>query len=283
VAEGSLDLLVSPEWLEARLEEPDLRIVDASWYLPAAGRDAGAEYAAGHLPGAVFLDISTDLSDPDSSLKNTVASPASLARAFGAVGIGSAHRVIVYDRLGGYSAGRVWWLLRYAGHRRVALLDGGLPRWEKEGRPLTREVPRWPPARFEADPQPRWLRSRQDVERILQDGSAVILDARSEARFRGEADEPAAPRKGHIPGARNLPHALNLTGEPPVFRPREELRALYAQAGIDLDRPVVVTCGSGVTAALDAFALTLLGHADVAVYDGSWNEWGSDPALPIEP
>jgi thiosulfate/3-mercaptopyruvate sulfurtransferase len=278
---AAFELLVQPEWLEAQLAEPDLRIVDASWYLAQEGRDARAEYAAAHLPGAILLDLSSDLADTSSPLRNTVADPQELARRLGAAGIGTDHRVVVYDRRAGYSAARVWWVLRYAGHERVALLDGGFARWVSERRPVTSETARHPPARFRAQPRPEWLRSKRDVVRILAERSAVVVDARAADRFRGQGVEHAK-RRGHIPGSRNVPYEKNFAGDPPRFRPPAELRALYEAAGVRFDRPVVTTCGSGVTAALDAFALTLAGHPSVSVYDGSWDEWGNADDVPVE-
>ncbi len=280
-SDRDLPLLVAPDWLEARLDAPDLRIVDATWYLPAEKRDARAEYAAAHLPGAVYLDLGADLSDTTSPLRNTVAAPARLAEAFGSRGIGTEHRVVVYDRRAGYSAGRIWWTLRYAGHPRAALLDGGFARWQREGRPVTHEAPRLPPARFEARPEPRWLRSKHDVLDGVARSGARIVDARAAERFRGEGPETAR-RAGHIPGSLNVPYSENFTGDPPVFREPAALRARYQAAGVRFDEPVITTCGSGVTAALDAFALTLAGHPDVSVYDGSWDEWGNADDTPVE-
>ena len=278
---SALPLLVWPEWLEAQLGAPDLRLVDASWYLPDAARDARAEHAALHLPGAVYLDLGSDLADPDSPVRNSVAPPERLAEAFAAAGISNSDRVVVYDRKGGYSAGRVWWTLRYAGHSDAALLDGGLERWIREGRATSDHAEPPAPGVFRARAEPRWLASRHDVLRALSDGSAQIVDARSAARFRGEGVEPAK-RPGHIPGSHNVPYDANLHGDPPTLKPAEALRAVYEQAGISLERPVITSCGSGVTASLSAFALHLLGHDAVSVYDGSWAEWGNTDDLPVE-
>jgi thiosulfate/3-mercaptopyruvate sulfurtransferase len=280
-ADRDLPLLVSPAWLESRLADPGIRIVDATWYLPAEKRSARDEYAAAHVPGAIFLDLSTELADLSSPLRNTVAPPERLAAAFAARGIGTDHRVVVYDRRAGYSAGRVWWTLRYAGHPRAALLDGGFARWQREGRPVTAEAPRFPSARFDARPEPRWLARKRDVLAIVAKGGAAIVDARSADRFRGEGPETAR-RAGHVPGSVNVPYAENFAGDPPVFRDAAALRARYEAAGVRFGEPVVTTCGSGVTAALDAFALVLAGHADVSVYDGSWDEWGNADDTPVE-
>jgi thiosulfate/3-mercaptopyruvate sulfurtransferase len=277
----ALDLLVEPDWLERRLGEPDLRIVDASWYLPETGRDARAEYSEAHVPGAVYLDLSTDLADEGAAVRNTIAPPEKLASVLSRAGIGSDHRVVVYDRLGGYSAGRVWWALRYAGHDRVALLDGGLPRWVAEGRAVSREPPAHAPARFEPRPRSRWIRTRAEVLEALRSGAATLVDARSAERFRGTGVEHTRYR-GHIPGARSVPYSENLAGTPLVFREPHELRKLYDEAGVPFDAPVITYCGSGVTASLTAFVLTYLGHSRVSLYDGSWAEWGDIDGLPIE-
>ena len=228
----------------------------------------------------MFVDLSTDLADPRARLRNTIAAPDALARAFASRGVGSRHHVVVYDRLGGYSAGRVWWSLCYAGHERVSLLDGGFARWVAEGRPVTGDVPRFPPADFAAVPRPELLRGKADVLRVLREGGAQIVDARSSARFRGEGEEHTR-NKGHIPSSRSVPYDANLHDNPPTFKTPAELRAAYERAGVRLDQPIITTCGSGVTAALDAFALALLGHTDVSVYDGSWAEWGDADDVPI--
>lgn len=210
-----------------------------------------------------------------------MASPAALAQSFAAAGVGTDQRVIIYDRRGGYSAGRVWWTLQYAGHPRAGLLDGGFTRWQAEGRTVTQEIPELPPAHFDARAQPRWLAHKCDVLRILREGGARIIDARSSERFHGRAPEPAR-RKGHIPGSGNVPHGQNLSPQTESFLELASLRRIYEEAGVRFDEPVVTTCGSGVTASLAAFALTLLGHRDVAVYDGSWAEWGNTDDLPVE-
>jgi len=273
-----LPLLVEPSWLEPRLADPGIRVIDASWYLPAQKRDAAAEYRAAHLPGAVYLDLSTDLADTGARLRNTADRPERLARTFAARGIGSAQHVVVYDRLAGYSAGRVWWCLRYAGHSNVSLLDGGFTRWVAEERAVTAALPSHGTASFIAAPRPELLATKAEVLRVARDGGAQLVDARSAERFRGTGEEHVK-HKGHIPGSRSVPYDQNLG--PHGFKSLPELRALYERAGVRLDRPIVATCGSGVTAGLDAFALALLGAKHVAVYDGSWAEWGDSDDVPI--
>ena len=273
-----MPLLVGPSWLEPRLGDPRVRVIDASWYLPAQKRDGAAEYHAGHIPGAVYLDLSTDLADERARLRNTVDRPERLARTFAARGIGTDHHVVVYDRLAGYSAGRVWWCLRYAGHSNASLLDGGFGRWVAEGRPVATALPSHGTATWVAAPRPELLATKADVLRVLAEGGAQIVDARSAERFRGTGEEHVK-HKGHIPGSRSVPYDLNLGSN--GLKSLPELRSVYERAGVRLDRPIITTCGSGVTAGLDAFALALLGAKRVAVYDGSWAEWGDADDVPI--
>jgi thiosulfate/3-mercaptopyruvate sulfurtransferase len=278
---AELPLLVDPQWLQERIECSAVRVIDGSWYLPDAGRDPRSEFASGHVPDAVQLDLSSDLADTHAPIRNTVATPQALAARFAAAGIGREHPVVAYDRLGGYSAGRIWWCLRYAGHDRVAVLDGGFQRWIDEGRPVEKTTTRHAPAAFDARPEPRWLAGKRDVLAAIGDPDVVIVDVRAPDRFRGDGPE-SAPRRGHIPGSLNVPYSAHWTPEPRRFLDPQALRAVYRNAGIDLERRIITTCGSGVTASLAAFALTTLGHSRVSVYDGSWAEWSADPQLPLE-
>lgn len=275
--------LVSTEWLARHLGEPSLVVVDGSWYLPAMDRNPRAEYETGHIPGAVFWDLD-ELSDRESSLPHMLPSLPDLARGIGALGIGNDDRVVAYDGSGmNLSAARVWWTLRVAGHDRVAVLDGGLKRWRAEGRPLVPGRTRWDPKRFTVHPRPDLLRSLEETRAATTDGSTALLDARSRGRFAGTEPEPRPGlRGGHIPGARNLPIG-ELVATDGTLLPPEELRRRFTDAGLDLERPIIASCGSGVSACALALGLEVLGHRRHAVYDGSWSEWGKPDGPPIEP
>ncbi|NBO20814.1 MAG: 3-mercaptopyruvate sulfurtransferase [Rhodobacteraceae bacterium] len=273
--------LVSTEWLAAHLRDPDLRILDASWYLPDAGRDARAEYDAGHIPGARFFDIDA-LSDHRSSLPHMAPPPEKFISRMRAMGVGDGHQVVVYDGAGLFSAARVWWTFKLMGKTDVAVLDGGLPKWRAEGR----EVEDLPPVirdrHMTTSRRNDLVRDVTQVAHAAKLREAEIIDARASARFAGAAPEPRAGlRSGHIPGARNVPFATLLNPDGTLKSP-DDLRAVFAAAGVDLARPAITTCGSGVTAAIINLALERLGHRDHSLYDGSWAEWGMYDDLPIE-
>jgi thiosulfate/3-mercaptopyruvate sulfurtransferase len=274
--------LVSTEWLSAHLGEPDLAVVDASWYLAAARRNPRAEYDAGHIPGAVFWDLDA-LSDPTVNLPHMLPDPGTLARQIGALGIGDRDRVVVYDGSGAnLTAPRVWWMFRVMGHDAVAVLDGGVGRWRAEGRPLETTVTARAPARLTARFRPALVRSLEATRASLARGSAQLLDARSRGRFEGSEPEPRPGlRGGHVPGARSLPYNELVEPDGRLLSP-EKLRRRYLEAGIDLSRPIVLSCGSGVSACALALGLELVGHRDYAVYDGSWSEWGREGGPPVE-
>lgn len=273
--------LVSVAALAARLGERSLRVVDASWHMPAAGRDAAAEHAAGHIPGALFLDLDSQ-SDHASALPHMLPQADAFASWCGANGIGLDDWIVCYDDSDVRSAARAWWMFRAFGFATVAVLDGGLAAWRAAGQPLTQETatasPVTPPRlKLELGR----VRSLDQMRANLAAPAEQVVDARAAPRFAGEAPEPrSSVRAGHIPGSRNLPYG-RLFADDGRMKPGGELRALFTDAGIDLARPVVTSCGSGVTAAVLALALAQLGKADVALYDGSWTEWGSQSDTPI--
>ncbi|MEL6477908.1 MAG: 3-mercaptopyruvate sulfurtransferase [Pseudomonadota bacterium] len=281
MATSDPELLVSNEWLAERLTAPDIRVLDASWHMPDTGRNARAEYEAGHIPGARFFDID-EIADSKSPLPHMLPPTEKFVSRVRAMGIGDGHRVVVYDQTGLFSAARVWWMFRVFGHQDVAVLDGGLPKWMAEGHPVEDEP---------VDPRERHFTGRRntgmvrDVTQIA--GSAKlrdeqIVDARSPGRFRGEEAEPRPGlRAGHIPGARNV-HYRSLLNDDMTMKPVDETRAIFEAAGVDLSKPIVTSCGSGVTAAILSLALARLGHNRTALYDGSWVEWGSYPDLAVE-
>ncbi len=266
--------IVSTCWLNDHLNGPDIRVVDGSWYLPDAGRDVKAEYAACHIPGAMFFDIDR-VADLDSPLPHMAPAPGQFAAQMEKLGIGGTHRVVAYDSAGVFSAARVWWLFRLAGHEAVAVLDGGLKKWIADGFTTAQSNPVNQQCSMPVRQQADLVRTMEQVDRYRKDGDVQIVDARPAARFAGVSPEPRAGlRSGHIPGSLNLPYTklLNPDG---TFKPRNQLKHELVAAGVSLDRPVVTTCGSGVTAAMVNLALEIMGHRDHALYDGSWAEWGA--------
>ena len=265
--------LVSTDWLARHLRDPDLRVLDASWYLPDAGRDARTEYQAGHIPGARFFDID-EISDQRSPLPHMAPPPEKFISRMRAMGVGDGHQVVVYDGAGLFSAARVWWLFRLMGKADVAVLDGGLPKWRAEGREVEDMPPVIKDRHITTSRQNHLVKDVTQVAHAAKLGAAEIVDARSAARFRGDVPEPRAGlRSGHIPGSRNVPFATMLNGDG-TMKPAAELRAVFAAAGVDLGKPVITSCGSGVTAAVLSLALERIGHRTHALYDGSWAEWG---------
>jgi thiosulfate/3-mercaptopyruvate sulfurtransferase len=273
--------LVTTEWLAARLGEPDLCVVDASWYLPTERRDAKAEYRAAHIPGAVFFDID-EIADADSPYPHMLPSPVKFSARARKLGLGDGNRIVAYDGGNAMAACRVWWMFRAFGHGEVAVLDGGFAKWRAEGRAVEDVPPRPRERHFTARVNNLIVRTLDQVRADLAGGRVQVVDARSAGRFAGTAPEPRPGlRSGHMPGARNLPYDRVLDPATRTFLAAPELRRRFADAGVALDRGAVTTCGSGVSACVLALALDLLGHRDVAVYDGSWAEWGSRDDTPV--
>ena len=275
------DPLVSTEWLHEHLGDSRVKVVDASWYLPGDPRNPKADYLEARIPGAVFFDID-EISDRASSLPHMVPTPEDFARQVGDLGLGTEDIIVVYDAVGLFSAPRVWWSFRLFGHGKVFVLDGGLRRWLEEERPVEHGPPPQPePAHFAAIPRPELVRHLTQVRDALDRRSEQVVDFRPAARFRGEAPEPRpGVRAGHMPGAVSLP-VVALASPDGRLLSETDLRSAFVDAGVDLERPIVTSCGSGVAASVAALALARLGRWDAAVYDGSWSEWGLHPDTPV--
>lgn len=273
--------LVSTTWLAAHLTHSDVRVVDASSYLPTANRDARAEYHERHIPGAVFAEL-TWFSDAAAPFPHTLLDADTFGERVGALGIEASHRVVVYDSSGqNFSAPRFWWMMRTFGHAQVAVLDGGLPKWVTDGHAVTSELPAVVPATFVATRHNDAVRDLDAMRRVVHDGTAQVVDARSAGRFTGAEAEPRpGVRGGHMPGAKNL-HYASLVQADGTLRSPQDLRELAARAGLDLSKPIVASCGTGVTACAVVLALEVMGVPNTPVYDGSWTEWGSMPDTPV--
>ncbi len=277
------DALVDTEWLAEHLEAPDVRVVDASYYLPHEGLDPRAEYHAHHLPGAVFFDID-EIADTDSPLPHMLPAPEKFSSRVRKLGLGDGLRIVVYDQRGIWSAPRVWWAFRLFGHEDVAVLDGGLPKWLSEGRPVAEGPVQAEARHFTARMNTPMVRDKAQLLANLESRREQVLDARAAGHFTGEQPEPRpGMRGGHIPGSLSLPFAKLVDPETQTMLAPEALEERFLAAGLDLSRPVVTTCGSGITAGMLALGLHLLGHRRTAVYDGSWAEWGlPDGDTPVE-
>ncbi len=274
------DPLVSTVWLAERLGAPDVQVVDATWFMPGETRSGRQEHAQAHIPGAVFFDIDA-IADHDTDLPHMLPKPAAFAQAASRLGLRREATVVVYDAHGIFSAPRAWWMLRVMDFAQVFVLDGGLPKWRAEGRPLDGEVVNPPSTSLESVFDPTLVRDLDAVRDLLERREAQLVDARSRPRFLGEAPEPRAGlRPGHMPGACNLPWNA-LVAADGTLKEADDLRAAFRGAGVDIAAPIVATCGSGVSAAVLALALARLGRQDVPVYDGSWAEWAARDDTPV--
>ena len=273
--------LVSTAWLAEHLNDPNVKVLDASHHLPTAGRNAKEEFAQKHIPGAIFFDIDA-VSDHSTDLAHMWPSAEQFAEQVGAMGIGNDDKVVVYDTVGPTGAARVWQTFRIFGHTNVAVLNGGLRKWETEGRPVTAEVTEYPAKAFAATKADARIRSREQMLANVEHPVEQVLDARAAGRFFAREPEPRpGMRGGHIPGSLTLPFP-QLLGEHGVYKSADELKAAFDAAGIEPNKPIATTCGSGVTACTLALGLYLIGRDDVAIYDGSWSEWGARQDTPIE-
>ena len=272
--------LVSTEWLHAHLKDPDLRILDGSYYLPQMARDPRAEYEAAHIPGARFFDID-DVADHGSDLPHMVPPIEKFMSRMRAMGVGDGHQVVVYDGMGLFSAARVWWLFKLMGQNNIAVLDGGFPKWQAEGRPVDDLPPIIRDRHMTVRRQTQMVKDVTQVSAASKLGDYEIIDARSPGRFRGEEPEPRAGlRPGHIPGSKNVCFKDLLNADQTMKNP-VEIRQIFQSAGVDFDKPAITTCGSGVTAAVLSLGLQRVGKTDHSLYDGSWSEWGMFPTVPV--
>ncbi|WP_417429146.1 3-mercaptopyruvate sulfurtransferase [Kiloniella sp.] len=272
--------VVSTQWLADHLDAPDVRVVDGTYYLPNENKDARALYEEAHIHNAVFFDID-EISDNENPLPHMIPSDIKFASKVRKLGLGDGNRIVVYDQRGLFSAARVWWMFRLFGHKDVAVLDGGLPKWRSEHRPVDDDTVHPGERHFTPRFNSFLIRDKEQLLRNIETGKEQVLDARASGRFKGEVPEPRAGiRSGHIPDSYNLPFT-NLFKEDGTLKETQEIKSAFEEAGIDYSKPVVTSCGSGVTAAVLSLGLELTGHKKTSLYDGSWSEWGQEGNTPV--
>ena len=273
--------LVSTQWLEDHLSAPDIRIIDASWHMPASGRDARSEFETMHIPGATFFDID-EICDSDNPLPHMLPSSEKMSSRMRQLGLGDGNRIIVYDSSNVCSSARVWWMLKIFGHHDVAVLDGGLRKWTMEERPVEDLPAKTRERHFTARVDTTLIRNCEQIKQNLDTQKEQIVDARSPARFPGQEQDPRPGiRSGHIPNALNVPFSKLLNESDYTFKSPDEIRTIFEKAGVDLNKPITTSCGSGITAAVLTLGLYMVGHRHVALYDGSWSEWGAKEDCPV--